>query len=474
MPRFTSIRTTICNIRRAFRGRFRPDRLVGWLGVTPLRFCTRVCSGIKSGTSFGGRRNVFALHAGLIGVIVAGTFGSYAMGEETPVAAPIIEPAAVVEPPAKLEPFELTGPTVDRLSAGQAAPVLVEVTRSYPFIWPAVGPITSYIGSQHPLGIDIGLDNGSDVAVVATAAGVVTFAGGSDADDYGFYVKVDHGNGLVSLYAHLDEIGVRNGQAVTQGAVIGLGGNTGKSDGKHLHFEIINLGQTMDPLKLLPQLVKPDERVSVDCGVSAIVLNQGSQASFDFTAALGGRPLVDAVLEPLTPRTGTAPVWAVVNGASSVQMTTQPAIGGRDEQFRLKAIPEGANSSAVLECDVLIKPMSVAPTFYVRAAEPTAVPRTAVPTSTAESEEAEGGATIPNASLPTSTSTPGVTPTVPPVVTATPATTTTPVATTSVTPVVSATPVPATAIPTGTLPPTSTTQPATATPTRTATPTPNP
>ncbi|HEX5369590.1 MAG TPA: hypothetical protein VFY10_09275, partial [Dehalococcoidia bacterium] len=47
----------------------------------------------------------------------------------------------------------------------------IMVTRSYPFAWPAIGPITSYMGSSHPLGIDIGLSYGSDSPILATASG---------------------------------------------------------------------------------------------------------------------------------------------------------------------------------------------------------------------------------------------------------------------------------------------------------------
>ena len=64
-------------------------------------------------------------------------------------------------------------------------------------------------------------------------------------------IFVDHGNGLVSMYFHLDEIFVRPGQQVTRGAVIGTVGSSGRSTGPHLHFGLRWLGARIDPQQLL-------------------------------------------------------------------------------------------------------------------------------------------------------------------------------------------------------------------------------
>lgn len=116
--------------------------------------------------------------------------------------------------------------------------------------WPTAiqGRLTSYFDRWHPLGIDIGLPSGNEI--LASRAGVVTFAGGNPWVSYGYYVKIDHGDGWESLYAHLSDfaVGLRSGTYVYQGQVIGLSGNTGNSTGPHLHFETRLWGIPQDPL----------------------------------------------------------------------------------------------------------------------------------------------------------------------------------------------------------------------------------
>jgi murein DD-endopeptidase MepM/ murein hydrolase activator NlpD len=116
------------------------------------------------------------------------------------------------------------------------------------FDWPAVGPISSHFGPEHPLGVDIGLALFPASPILATAPGVVSFAGGVACCGYGFHVLVDHGDGLTSLYAHLSEIEVAEGQAVRQGDRLGISGNTGFSTSEHLHFEIRQHDAFLDPL----------------------------------------------------------------------------------------------------------------------------------------------------------------------------------------------------------------------------------
>lgn len=66
-------------------------------------------------------------------------------------------------------------------------------------------------------------------------------------------VHLDHGNGFMTLYAHCNRLCVRAGQAVKGSDRIALSGNTGRSTGPHLHFEIQRHGGTLDPLWLLPR-----------------------------------------------------------------------------------------------------------------------------------------------------------------------------------------------------------------------------
>lgn len=120
------------------------------------------------------------------------------------------------------------------------------------FIWPTSGPISSYFGPSHPLGIDIDLYANPNAPIVAAAAGTVVFAGGNPCCSYGYYVVIDHGNGYETLYAHFSRITVSQGQRVSQGDLIGYGGRTGYATGNHLHFEVRYYGSLINPLTVLP------------------------------------------------------------------------------------------------------------------------------------------------------------------------------------------------------------------------------
>jgi murein DD-endopeptidase MepM/ murein hydrolase activator NlpD len=120
------------------------------------------------------------------------------------------------------------------------------------FIWPVTGPISSYFGPSHPLGIDIDLYANRNAPVMAAASGTVVFAGGNACCSYGYYVVIDHGNGYETLYAHFSRVAVSVGQRVSQGTVIGYGGRTGYSTGEHLHFEVRYNGAIINPLTVLP------------------------------------------------------------------------------------------------------------------------------------------------------------------------------------------------------------------------------
>jgi murein DD-endopeptidase MepM/ murein hydrolase activator NlpD len=118
------------------------------------------------------------------------------------------------------------------------------------FIWPVNGPVTSPFGmrwGRMHTGIDIGVAYGTPIH--AAASGRVIYAGWMDG--YGNLVFVDHGRGLSTGYAHQSSIGVANGQAVTQGQVVGYVGCTGHCFGPHLHFEVRVNGTPVDPLGYL-------------------------------------------------------------------------------------------------------------------------------------------------------------------------------------------------------------------------------
>jgi murein DD-endopeptidase MepM/ murein hydrolase activator NlpD/ribosome-associated translation inhibitor RaiA len=109
------------------------------------------------------------------------------------------------------------------------------------------GSVSSYYGyrdGEFHKGIDWSVSIGSTVR--AAASGTVTRAGFYG--DYGYCVEISHGNGTMTRYAHLNSIAVSNGQSVSQGQTIAYSGNTGRSTGPHLHFEIWIGGSTVNPL----------------------------------------------------------------------------------------------------------------------------------------------------------------------------------------------------------------------------------
>ena len=85
--------------------------------------------------------------------------------------------------------------------------------------------------------------------VRATANGKVVSSGW--AGGYGRMVEIDHGNGLSTRYGHLSEIGVKVGDPIKIGQVIGAVGSTGRSTGPHLHFEVLKNGTQVDPLRFI-------------------------------------------------------------------------------------------------------------------------------------------------------------------------------------------------------------------------------
>jgi murein DD-endopeptidase MepM/ murein hydrolase activator NlpD len=119
-------------------------------------------------------------------------------------------------------------------------------------IWPVYGPISSYMGPSHPLGIDIDLFATPYTDIHAATSGTVTFAGGNACCSYGYYVIVMSPGGIETLYAHFSSIAVSIGQHVSQGEALGVSGCTGNCTGNHLHFEVIDNGVRVDPLSYLP------------------------------------------------------------------------------------------------------------------------------------------------------------------------------------------------------------------------------
>ena len=99
-------------------------------------------------------------------------------------------------------------------------------------------------------GLDFAAPTGTPIE--SAAGGVVAFAGFKR--DYGWVVEIDHGNGLVTRYAHASELLVRPGQVVIPGDRIAVVGSTGRSTGPHLHFEVLRAGDHVDPKRYLAGL----------------------------------------------------------------------------------------------------------------------------------------------------------------------------------------------------------------------------
>lgn len=104
-------------------------------------------------------------------------------------------------------------------------------------------------------GMDFSAKIGTEI--YATGNGVVTFAGRKQ--DYGICVVIDHGYGYETLYGHMNKFNIRVGQKVTRGQIIGEVGNTGKSTGPHLHYEVKVRGMHDNPSKYYFMDLTPEE-----------------------------------------------------------------------------------------------------------------------------------------------------------------------------------------------------------------------
>jgi len=123
---------------------------------------------------------------------------------------------------------------------------------------PVAGTITSQFGHRvDPITGEVSSHTGTDIAcaegtpILAAADGTVTVANGLDSwgGSYGYYIQIDHGGGLETLYAHCSSICVTTGQQVQAGQVIGYVGHTGRATGSHLHLEVKIDGNRADAMQ---------------------------------------------------------------------------------------------------------------------------------------------------------------------------------------------------------------------------------
>ena len=127
-----------------------------------------------------------------------------------------------------------------------------------PDMWPILGPVTSGFGQREdPVagmgvgefhkGVDIGSPDGTPVH--APAAGRVIKA--TLGNGYGREIEVDHGNGIVTVYGHLQGYNVVQGEQIVKGEVLGFVGHSGRTTGSHLHYEVQVRGTAVNPHKYL-------------------------------------------------------------------------------------------------------------------------------------------------------------------------------------------------------------------------------
>jgi murein DD-endopeptidase MepM/ murein hydrolase activator NlpD len=113
-------------------------------------------------------------------------------------------------------------------------------------------------GLYDHLGVDIAMPRGTPV--IATGSGTVSQLKRSDLQaGYGNYIEINHGEGVVTRYAHLQDINVKFGARVKKGEVIGTVGSSGGSVAPHVHYEILRDGENADPVKYMVQGLSSDE-----------------------------------------------------------------------------------------------------------------------------------------------------------------------------------------------------------------------
>lgn len=130
------------------------------------------------------------------------------------------------------------------------------VIAQLPTQWPVRSAIASEFGNRRDpftnerefhQGLDLVASHGTPVK--APAAGAVALAGSHGG--YGLAVIVDHGSGVQTLYGHLSRVSVKNGERVARGQLLGHAGNTGRSTGAHLHYEVMVRGRAVNPRSYL-------------------------------------------------------------------------------------------------------------------------------------------------------------------------------------------------------------------------------
>ncbi|MHB1161901.1 MAG: peptidoglycan DD-metalloendopeptidase family protein [Chloroflexota bacterium] len=147
---------------------------------------------------------------------------------------PTATPAPTSRPPAS-PPAPAAAPAPPPRGNGQLA-------------WPVAGVITQHFGTQGHEGLDIAAATGTPVRAAADGR-VVNLQ--QSQGGYGWFLVIDHGNGIKSLYSHLSGFNVKLGDTVKRGQQVGAVGSTGRATGPHLHFEVRVNDRLVNPLSYL-------------------------------------------------------------------------------------------------------------------------------------------------------------------------------------------------------------------------------
>ncbi len=105
-------------------------------------------------------------------------------------------------------------------------------------------------------GMDFSAPRGTPI--YATGSGIVTRAD-DNSSGFGNHVRIDHGYGYMSLYAHMYKFNVKRGQKVNRGDLIGFVGSTGRSEGPHVHYQIYKDGERINPINFYYGTLTPEE-----------------------------------------------------------------------------------------------------------------------------------------------------------------------------------------------------------------------
>ena len=141
-----------------------------------------------------------------------------------------------------------TKPLIVKVVTSYSGPIPTGATGTGQFRWPVLGRITQDFWSGHRA-LDIAVP--PNTPVYAADSGYVSFVGWTDVG-YGYLVRIDHGNGFETWYAHNNSFAVTLGEQVERGQVIAYSGSTGHSTGPHVHFEIRYQGVPQNPRIYLP------------------------------------------------------------------------------------------------------------------------------------------------------------------------------------------------------------------------------